>query len=1094
MLRRKMLAIMAVLAMVVGTSIAGYAQGASGAISGKVMDTSGAAIAGASVTVTSQGTSESREVVADGEGNFTMALLPSGSYTVKVAVEGFKNVVMAGIVVNITQTTTVKVVLEPASVSEVVTVVAQPPLVQSENVQLGRVVDERTISQLPLATRNFQQLLALSPGTTASLSNNTELGRGDATISVNGQRTTSNSVRINGVDANSIGTNSTPNIAVPASDSIQEFIVQTSLYDATQGRNAGGNVEAVTKSGTNSFHGNLYEFFRNRSLNANDFFLNSAGQEKPVLTRNQFGGTFGGPIVRDRTFFFISYQGTRERNGASLTNSLTFPVIPTGLKDFNRTPAGLAAAFGLPVAVINPIAVQLLQARLPNGQFAIPSASTPNGLTPTSALSRFQEDQFSVNIDHRLSDKHSLSGKFFFADNPITQANYNFAGLGNGNNQLPGFGGDLDLKNRVLSVTDTYIVSGNIINQARFGFNRISVDSAPEEPFTARQFGITSPLASQFPGLPTIQVVGLFTLGSSSFADQASAVNTFTVNDTLSLTFGRHRIRVGGEFRKSQVNFFFNAFTRGLLIFPTFANFLAGQSISVFGSGDFDRALRVSDFSGFVQEDLRVNDRLTLNFGLRYDFFGNPVEKRGRLVNFIPSQFKVGAPPNGFVQAGNAKNPIPGIPLTNDTILDDDYNNLAPRFGFAYKPFNSDRVVVRGGYGFYYDRISTRSFNTQILNFPFFTLATGVFRPLATPFAPVPDPSAFPVRPTIPSPLGSPISGIFLDPEFRTPYVQQYNVNVQLQLARDYLVEIGYVGSKGTKLLQVVTLNQPVFNRATNSFTLPFGPFLSSQKNVAGGIQQVQSASNSHYDSLQVSVTKRFSAGLQFLASYTLGKSIDNYSGGNINELAALPGDQFDLSSSRARSDFDRRHRFVYSFVYDLPKAQFNSRLARTLVNDWQVGGIVTLQSGLPFSVVDSPSNFIIQRANVVAGTDPVNDSGSVTDRLNNFFNTAAFTPSRQFLVGTVANPFFRPDAPFGNVGRNTLTGPDQRNFDLSVIKFFKFTERTNMEFRSEFFNVFNTVNFANPNSNIAVPSTFGRITSTSAGPRVIQFALKLNF
>lgn len=1080
-------------------SSSAYAQGTTGDISGLISDQTGAAVAGVSVSIKNQDTGVEREVIANESGIFTVRLLPTGKYTVTVSVEGFKGVVLQDVPVNITQVTSLKVALEPATVSEVVTITATPPLVQSESTQLGRNIDERTLRQLPLPTRNFQQLLTLSAGTSANLSNNTDLGRGDAIISVNGQRTTSNSVRINGVDANSIGTNSTPNIAVPATDSIQEFIVQTSLYDSSNGRNAGGNVEAVTKSGTNSFHGNAYEFLRNRSLNANDFFLNSAGQRKPVLTKNQFGFTLGGPIVRDRAFFFGSYQGTRERNGASLSNSLTFPVIPIGLTDSNRTATGLAAAFGLPATLISPIAVSLLQARLPNGQFIIPSPTTASGLTPISAISRFQEDQFNINVDLKINEKHNFTGKVFSANNPFTQGNFNFAGLGNGPTQLPGFGGELDLINRVVSLSDTYIFSPNIVNQARFGYNRIRVTSEPQEPFTAKQFGIDSPTSNLYSGLPTIQVVGLFTLGSSPFADQSSAINTFTYSDTLSITAGRHRLRLGAEYRRSQVNFFFNAFTRGQLVFPTFASFLAGQSISLLGSGVFDRALRVNEFSAFAQDDIKVNNRLTLNLGIRYEFFGNPTEQQGRLINFLPEQFKNGSvtaiaqPPNGFVQAGNAENPIAGVPLVSDSLIDNDLNNIAPRFGFAYKPFNSDKVVIRGGYGIYFDRVSTRSINTQVLNFPFFSLATAVGRPLASPFAPVPQPTAFPVIPTVPSLLGTPISGIFLDPNFRTPYVQQYNLNIQYAVRNDLLLEFGYVGSKGTKLLQVVSLNQPVFNPVTRQFTLPLGPFLSTQKNPAGGIQQVQSSSTSHFDSFQLSVTKQFSKGLQFLASYTVGKSIDNYSGGAINELAGVPGDQFNTGSNRGLSDFDRRNRFVFSGVYDLPKFNVQSKLASKLVNGWQVSGILTLQSGLPFTIVDAPSNFILQRANVVAGANP-EVSGDVKDRLNGFFNTSAFVPSRQVLVGTTLNPFFDGNAPFGTVGRNTLIGPGQKNLDISIVKFIPVRESFNVEFRTEFFNAFNTVNFSNPNSNIAIPSTFGRITSTSSGPRVIQFALKLSF
>ncbi|HEX8558119.1 MAG TPA: TonB-dependent receptor [Pyrinomonadaceae bacterium] len=1076
-------------------------QGATGQITGTVADAAGAVVPGASVTVTNLATALRREAAAGEQGDFAVPLLPPGTYRVEVAAQGFKRVVVEEVEVNVTQTATLNLRLEPSAVEETVTVTAEGTLVQQESSQVGRVIETRAISQLPLPTRNFQQLLTLSPGASASVSNNTELGRGDAVISVNGQRTTSNSVRINGVDANSVGTNSTPNIAVPATDSLQEFVVQTSLYDASQGRNAGGNVEAVTKSGGREFHGNIYAFLRDDALNANDFFLNSAGQPRPVLTRKQFGGTLGGPVVRDKLFFFASYQGTRERNGASLNNSLMSPFIPAQLTDNNRTAAGLASAFGLTpaqAAAISPITLNLLNARLPGGAFVIPSATTATGLTPLSGISTFREHQFNANADWAVSDAHTFSAKNFFASNPTRQANYNFAGLGNGPLQLPGFGGDLDIIQAVSSLTDTYVFSPNLINQARFGFSRLRVTSVPEEPFTAQDFGIANPLGARFPGLPTISVTGLFTLGSSPLADQSSRINTFGLQDTVSVVSGRHRLKVGGEYRRSQVNFYFNAFSRGQLIFPTFLNFLLGQSVSIIGSGVYDRAFRVNDLAGFVQDDLKLTDRLTLNLGLRYDFFGLPKEKYGRLVNFVPEQFRAGtlaAPagaPNGFVQAGNAVNPLPGVPLVEDTLVPQDRNNLAPRVGFAYRLNETGTLALRGGYGVYYDRISTRFANTQLFNFPYLALGVGVFRPLAAPFAAVPQPGAFPTAATVPgplAPLGILISGVYVDPDLRTPYVQQYNANVQWEFARNYLLEVGYVGSKGTKLLQLLTLNQPVYNPATNTFAAPYGPFVSAQKNATGGLQHVRTDSNSHYDSLQMSVTKRFSNGLHFLSAYTFGKSIDYYSGGTVNELVSTPGDQLNWKTNRGRSDFDRRHRFVTSFVYDLPRLVDNSSAARWLLNDWGVNGIVTLQSGLPFSVVQAPDNNTIQRANLRPGfTGGVEGDGRTQDRLSQYFNTAAFAPS------TLAGGFFDRNAPFGNAGRNILTGPGQKNVDFSVVKFIPVTESVRGEFRTEFFNLFNWANFANPNSNLSVPLTFGRITQTSAGPRVIQFAFKLNF
>jgi hypothetical protein len=1081
-------------------------QGDTGQLTGTIVDPNNASIPNAKIKLINQSTTQSRDLTTKDSGDFAFTLLPPGSYKLEVTANGFNTVQIDDLRINITQTTSITVHLDPAAVASIVTVNADAPLVQQESSQVGRVIEGNTIRQLPLPTRNFQQLLTLSPGTSAGVSNNTDLGRGDSIITVNGQRTTSNNVRINGIDANAVGTNGTPNIAAPASDSLQEFIVQTSLYDASQGRNAGGNVEAVTRSGGNEFHGNAYYFFRNKALNENDFFLKLARQPTPVLTRHQFGGTLGGPMVRDRVFFFGSYQGTRETNGASLNNSLLFPFMPPQLRDNNRSAVALQETFAV---TPNPVAVTILNAKLPNGQFAIPSATTASGLTPISAISRYTENQFNANFDVKLSDNHTLSSKNYSARNPTTQANFNFAALGNGPTQLPGAGADLVLVQTLISLTDTYVLSPNLVNQARVGYSRLRNTSTPDEPFTAADLGISSPLQNLFPGAPTLIVTGLFTFGSSPFADQSSRINAFTGADTLSIVTVNHHLRIGGEYRRSQLNFFFNSFSRGQITFASFNDFLAGNGLSIIGSGVFDRAVRINDLSGFFQDDWKFKQRLTLNLGVRYDFYGFPSEQRGRFVNFLPDQFRQGTlaapagPPNGFVQAEGGA--LAGVPEVASTIVPSDKNNVSPRAGFALRLNDSGSLVLRGGYGIYYDRFSARFANTQLLNYPYFALAVGLpglLRTFANPFIPVPQPGAFPLNPTIPSPLsplaplvGVPISGLFVDPELSTPYVQQYNANVQWELFKDYLLEVGYVGSKGTKLLQVVSLNQPVYNRAANVFFAPLGTALGTQKMVASGIQQAQTSSNSRYNSLQVSLTKRFSSGLQFLAAYTLGKSTDYYSGAPVNELIPTPGDQSNWKLNYGPSDYDRRHRLVTSFVYDLPK--FSVR-AKRLLNDWQINGILTLQTGTPFSIIDSPNLAIIQRANFAAGASNFLTSGDIESRLDQYFNTSAFVLSRPILgggnLGTPNNPTFDPDNPFGNTPRNFLYGPGQKNLDLSVVKFIPVRETVRAELRTEFFNIFNWTNFANPNSNIAVPATFGRITATSSGPRVIQFALKVSF
>ena len=1104
-----------------------FAQGTTGNLTGTVTDPNGAVVPGASVKITNTATNISRESTTDSDGNFAFQALQPGRYRVAVTAANFAAYAVDADV-NITQTTAIDAKLSVGGVGGDVTVDYQAPVIQPETSQQGRVVTGETLRQLPLPTRNFQQLLTLSPGAQADISNTTELGRGDATISVNGQRRTSNNVRINGIDANSIGTNSTPNIAVPAPDSLQEFIVQTSLYDASNGRNAGGNVEAITRSGSNQFRGNVYYFLRNDRFNANDPFVKARGLERPVLERDQFGGTLGGPVVKDRAFFFFSYQGTREDNGASLANSLTFPVVPAGLTDTNRTAAGLAAAFGVPQASITPSSILLLNQRLPNGEFVIPSSGA-TGLSGTtgvpivqSGVSTFEENQFNFNGDINFTQNHSLSAKFFIADNPTTQANYNFTGTGNGNQQLLGFGADLTIKQKLYSIADTYVFSPNVVNQARVGFSRIRVTSFPDEPFTAAQVGITNPLASLYPGAPTLSFAGTdsqFFLGSSPLADQSSRINAYTANDTLSWTAGEHRLKFGGEYRFSQVKFYFNAFTRGQIIYTNtaasalgpaataFQNFLIGNGTSLLGSGVFDRYYKVTDWSGFVQDDWKVNNRLTLNLGLRYDLYGLPAEDQGRLVNFIAGPVKLGAPPNNFVQAEGG--PLAGVPTVEKTLVPVDKNNFAPRVGFAFDMFGDQSVIVRGGYGWYYDRISTRYANTQLFNFPYFALGVGVvnntFAPLlglrsaASPFVPLPAPSTFPTAATVPSPLaagipfvGLPIAGVWVDPELQTPYIQQYNLGVQIGLPNNFVAEFGFVGNRGTHLMQVITLNQPIYSGplgATVTYPLGSSVIFSPNKNLTGGMQQVQTTGVSSYKSIQASLAKRFSNGTQFLAAYTGGEATDYYSGGNVNELINNPGDQFNWRLNRGPADFNRKHRLVISGAYDLPKFADNSSAAKWLVNDWQIAGIAVFQLGLPFSIIDSNGTTIISRANFNTNynSSEFYTGGDISDRTLRYFETSAFVTSRP---GTAT---FDPNAPFGNTPRNLLFGPGQKNVDVSFIKFLPFSDRFRGELRAEVFNAFNWVNYANPGSTIGT-ATFGRITSASSGPRVVQFAAKFHF
>ncbi|MGA9642892.1 MAG: TonB-dependent receptor [Terriglobales bacterium] len=655
----------------------------------------------------------------------------------------------------------------------------------------------------------------------------------------------------------------------------------------------------------------------------------------------------------------------------------------------------------------------------------------------------------------------------------------------------------------------------NLVNEARFGFSRIRGISTPQEPFTNSQFGITNPLAAQYPGMSTISVDGLFTIGSSPLADEKSVTQTWLGQDTVSFTAGRHFLRFGGDFRRYDIDFYFHAFSRGEIIFDNFQDFLAGGGIfdpglglfnfttSLLGAGVPDRGFRASDGGFFVQDDIHVAPSLTVNAGLRVDHFGGYSEIRGRFSSFDPVAFAKNTQPCSLIPPYA---PCPdgfGLGSTGSQLNPSKFG-VSPRIGFAWSPHRNNDMSIRGGFGMYHDRFSSRFANLQVFNFPYDTVAAGAFtffpglNFFANPFPNLAGVS-FPLPSQAPSPIPltfdgavigyNPINGFFAAPNMRIPYTFDYNLDVQYSFAKSWLMDIGYVGNHGNHLINLYNFNQGT-QPSTAPYTyatFPTGGF--SNNKALFGFDQVQTEAESSYNALQTSLTKRFSHGLQFLASYTWSHSIDNASGDNQvgaeSELAPLPGNQQDLRTQFGSSDFDRKHRFVFSGVYDVPNLYKGSAgFAKSLANDWETNGIVSLQTGLPFTVVCGNGSDLNNRADLVAGVPVVNSSGSTVSRLNDYFNAAAF--------GACSD--LNNVLPFGTSPRNFLRGPGQKNVDFSVVKFFPVSERSKVEFRAEFFNIFNLVNFAQPNSNAFVPETLGKITATSAGPRIIQFALKYSF
>jgi hypothetical protein len=1122
-----------------------------GRIAGTVKDPNGARIVGAEVTVTSLATAEHRKVTTDAEGNYAVSLLASGTYRVRVAADGFNPALFDYVRVVITETTTVKADLAVAGLSAPTVTVSTAPLIQTGSPQLGRVVDSRAVTELPLATRNFLQILALSPGTFVDLPDNTALGRNSQNVSVNGARRTQNNFEINGIDANHLAQNSSASVAVPAPETIQEFKVQTSLYDATFGRGGGGSVQALTKSGGNSFHGAVYDYFRNDALNANNPFLKAAGVKRPVLKRNIFGGLLGGPVKTNRAFFFASYQGTRERNGAS-DNSLTSSVlIAPGLTD-DRSQQTLLATFrprlpsGLPATSIHPSALALLNTKLPDGGFLIPTPQS-DGHYSGSAISTYREDQFNANVDLRAGERNWLTVKFFFSNAP------QFIALPTSAANVPGFGADRKNDNRLFSVQNIDTFGARTVNEARVGYSFIRQDTFGRHPVNDSDVGIKRANASAYPGLGFIRIgagEGLVIGNGGTFVDIKSEDSAITLVDILSITSGRHNIRAGGGIIYYLTNVTTNFNRRGAITFQNstlnsaFDNFLLGLATnSLNAEGINTRFMRAADYSLFLQDDWKVSEKLTLNLGLRYELNLPPYETRGAIGTFDPALYRprmevdasgnpVGPPAGGFVQAGNVipQYDLPDVPNVNKRIFTSvDPNNFGPRVGFAYSPFDSGRLAVRGGYGIFYSRPSTTHINNTISGPP--TYATRRSQPgalvrLEDPFAPLPSQDQFPTF--VPGVL---LSSSTFDRRLRTAYFHQYNASLQYALLQDLLLEVAYVGTRGLNLFRNVRINQarlasaqqPIVNEVTGQVittNTPGNALLRAPYQGADifGFQQFQYTADSAYNSLQMSLTRRFSKGVQLLASYTYAKSLDNASGMEGLDTTIILGNQLNDRANRGVSSFDFTHRFVLSYLWDLPRPAFASRstTGRLLLSHWQMAGIITAMSGQPFDIVDSASGSFYFGAN--SGLSRPNWApGATRDTATNnvpgeyFFNPFAFVrpvvQNGQLISssnGTAVAGAQGTD--IGNVGRNPLRGPRQSNVDFSVIKRFPLGETKSIEFRAEFFNLFNQVNFDVPIGNLTAavvdqnsgqiidPGDFGRITSTSNNPRLIQFALKFNF
>ncbi len=1189
-------------------ALMGQSSGTSG-LTGTVTDPSGAAVPNVMVTLTSNATAQVRTATTGSDGTYKFSLLPPGDYKIRFSASGFKTAEVGSVILNVTETPALDRTLEVGAQTDQITVEAAAEVLQTESSTLGTVVSSQAINDAPLASRNYTQILNMSAGATSGLNDATALGKGTLDMSVNGAAPEQNNFQMDGVSViNAFGAGLAKDcgiyvgIAIPSPDAIQEFKVQTSTYDASYGRNPGANVNVLTKSGSNAFHGTLFEYIRNEDLDANGFFVNAEGGGKQILRQNQFGGTFGGPIKKDKLFFFGSYQGTRQLNGvsASGSSSVFLPPIPAG----DRSAPGFAAALGaancaahhpgnpnfstfasafggLQVACdgsnISPVALAILNAKNPDGSYYMQGSNSGGYEQHTYSIpAKYTGNQYIANVDYLLDHKNTLAMRYLFSEDPqITPF-----GIGG----VPGTPVSSYYANTNAVLRLTTLISNTLVNEAHATMQRNIAngrDSTPQ--YTPQSAGITPIVPSQTQP-PVMNILNAYAIGGT-LAPYVGPATQFNYGDQVSWSHGKHTIRVGGEYEEDQWNLSFKSLLRGFLFIPGFDDFLLGRpglagcnvaaGCSPASPGNTTGApvgtylfclfcvrsgphgiihgYREHDTAVFVQDDWKVNSRLTINLGVRWEYDGMLGDHYGNLTNIWPSLMQGVTPPTtaqatgtsliGYVVPNNFAahygNPPAGVKTVGSSAPTQNgipWDNFGPRLGFAWQPLKEGKLVVRGGIGFFYDRVGSSKFVHAVEQGDPYAVTLDVASPFAAaPFSlgnPFPStPLGFTPRyfnPAYAANCGNVLSLCTSDinqpfySQVHTPLSRQYNLGIQYQFAPQWVLEVGFVGSSG--------INQADYNHNYNTAVLASasnpvnGLTTTTTANVAArvpylgydpaGLQGTGYDGIYNYNSLQVTVRKQFSHGVTMQAAYTWSKDLTTLSGdgqANSNDASFL-GQQY------GQAYFARPQRFIVSYSYELPLGHPANPFLKKLTEGWNMTGNIVVQDGTPLTFTNTAGGSAYgtgsagsgeggtARAQLCPGVTYGNmqTSGSLTSRLggsnsaNGYFSANAFCaqPAIEPDGLTVTTQAACPTCAtlFGDSGLGIILGPGQVNWDTSLMKTTHLTERHIIQFRADFFNILNHPEFANPGVAQNTPNTFGVITSTVSNPRIIQFGLKYMF